>query len=57
MMQTIFFFQGRQNKRWEDNVRDWTGLEIAKSHRAVENREKWGKLFVRSSVVPQRSSR
>ena len=31
--------QGRQKKRWED-IRDWTGLEFAKSQRAVENREK-----------------
>ena len=23
--------QGRQGKRWEDNVREWTGLELAKS--------------------------
>ena len=30
--------QGRQRKRWEDNVREWTGLEFAKSQRAVENR-------------------
>ena len=33
--------QGRQKKRWEDNMREWTGLEFAKSKRAVENREKW----------------
>ena len=32
--------QGRQRKRWEDNFREWTGLEFAKSQRAVENREK-----------------
>ena len=32
--------QGRQRKRWEDNIRGWTGLEFAKSKRAVENREK-----------------
>ena len=32
--------QGRQRKRWEDNIRKWTGLEFAKSQRAVENREK-----------------
>ena len=32
--------QGRQRKRWEDNIRDWTGLEFAKSRRAVENRGK-----------------
>ena len=31
--------QGRQKKRWEDNTREWTGLEFAKSQRAVENRE------------------
>ena len=43
--------QGRQRKRWEDNVRDWTGLEFAKSQRAVENREEWWKLVVKSFVV------
>ena len=31
--------QGRQRKRWEDNIREWTGLEFDKSLRAVENRE------------------
>ena len=25
-------------KRWEDNIREWTGLEFAKCQRAVENR-------------------
>ena len=34
--------QGRQKKRWEDNIREWTGLEFAKSQRAVENTEKNG---------------
>ena len=48
--------QGRQRKRWEDNIREWTGLEFGKSQRAVENREKWGKLVAKSSVVPQRPS-
>ena len=32
--------QGRQRKRWEDNIWEWTGLEFGKSQRAVENREK-----------------
>ena len=45
--------QGRQRKRWEDNIREWTGLEFTKSQRAVENRKKWRKLVVKSSVVPQ----
>ena len=40
---------GRQRKRWEDNIREWIGLEFAKSQRAVENREKWRKLVVKSS--------
>ena len=31
--------QGRQRKRWGD-IREWTGLEFAKSQRAVENRGK-----------------
>ena len=49
--------QGRQKKRLEDNIREWTGLEFAKSHRAVENKEKWRKLVAKSSVVPQQTSR
>ena len=31
--------QGRQRKRWEGNIREWTGLEFGKPQRAVENRE------------------
>ena len=49
--------EGRQRKRWEDNIREWTGLEFGKSQRALENREKWRKLVAKSSVVPQRPSR
>ena len=48
--------QGTQGKRWEDNIREWTGLEFGKSQRAVENREIWRKLVAKSSVVPQRPS-
>ena len=32
--------QGRQRKRWKDNIRESTGLEFGKSQRAVGNREK-----------------
>ena len=49
--------QGNQRERWEDNIREWTGLEFAKSQRAVENRKKCRKLVVKSSVVPQLHSR
>ena len=46
--------QGRQRKRWEDNIRERTGLEFAKSQRT---RKKWRKLVLKSSVVPQRPLR
>ena len=37
--------QSRHRKRWEDNTREWTGLEFTNSQRAVDNREKWRKLI------------
>ena len=45
--------QGRQRKRWEDNIREWTGLEFAKSQRAVENGGEWRKLVEKPFVVPK----
>ena len=33
--------------RWEDNIRAWTGLEFAKSQRAVKKTEKLRKLVVK----------
>ena len=36
-----------------DNIREWTGLEFAKSQRAMENRGNWRKLVGKSYVVPQ----
>ena len=29
---------GRQKKRWEDNIKEWTGMDFASSTRAAENR-------------------
>ena len=49
--------QGKQRKRWEENIREWTGMEFTKSQRAVENKEKWRKVVAKSSVVPKRPSR
>ena len=49
--------RGRQTKRWEDNIKEWTGLEWNIILRKAENREKWKKLVVKSTVVPQRSAR
>ena len=48
--------QGGQRKRWEDKIREWTGLESGESQRAVENRGKWRKLVAKSAVVSQRVS-
>ena len=45
--------RGRPYTEKED-IRKWTGLEFAKSKRAVENRAKWSKLAAKSSVMPQR---
>ena len=42
---------------WDDNIREWKGLEFAKSQMAVENREKWRKVVVKLCVVPKRPSR
>ena len=49
--------QSGQRKRWEDNIREWTGLEFGRYQKAVENREKGRKLVAKSSVVPHRISR
>ena len=44
--------QGRQRKRWEDNIRKWTDLEFAKSQKAVENREKCCKVICGAPTTP-----
>ena len=40
--------QGRQRKRCEDNIREWTSLEFGRSKRAVEDRGKWRKMVAKS---------
>ena len=32
--------RGRQKKRWEDNIKKWTGMDFASSTRAAENRSR-----------------
>ena len=49
--------RGRQKKRWEDNVTEWTGLKLGEALRKAKNREEWRTVFARSSLVPQRSNR
>ena len=45
--------RGRQKKRWEDNMKEWTGVEFGDSLRAAEDRERWKGIVARSSVVPR----
>ena len=46
--------RGRQKKRWEDNIKEWTGIDFASSTRAAENRSRWKGIIANSSVVPRR---
>ena len=44
--------RSRQRKRWEDNIKEWTGLQWNIILRKAVNREEWRKLVVKSTVVP-----
>ena len=43
--------KGKQ-KRWVDNIMEWTGWDFASSTRAAEYRTRWLWIVVKSSVVP-----
>ena len=45
--------RGRQKKRWEDNIKELTGMDFASSTRAAENRTRWKEIVANSSVVPE----
>ena len=49
--------RGRQKKRWEDNIHEWTGLSFGDSLRASEDRNRWRRIVAQSSVTPQRPQR
>ena len=49
--------RGRQKKRWEDNIKEWTGMGFGDSLRAVEDREGWKGIVAMSSVVPRQPPR
>ena len=40
--------RGRQKKRWEDNIKEWTGMDFASSTRAAENRSRWKGIVANS---------
>ena len=50
--------RGRQTKRWEDDTKEWTGMDSASSlGRAAENRTRWKGIVANSSAVPRRPSK
>ncbi|GFO16284.1 hypothetical protein PoB_004278900 [Plakobranchus ocellatus] len=44
----------RQKKRWEDNIIEWTGLELRNTLRKAADREGWKAVVRRSSAAPRR---
>ena len=48
---------GRQNKRKEDNIKEWTKMDFASSTRAAENRTRWKGIVANSSAVPRGPSK
>ena len=49
--------RSRQKKMWEDNIKEWTGIDFASSTRSAENRTRWKGIVANSSVVPGRPSK
>ena len=49
--------RGRQRKRWEDNIVEWTGQPLSSCLRIAESREQWRRKVEESSVATQRSKR
>ena len=46
--------RGRQKKRWEDNIKEWTGMEFGDSMSAAEDKEWWKGIVAMSPMVPRR---
>ena len=49
--------RGRQKKRLEDNIKEWTEMDFSSSTGAAETRKRWKGIVANSSVVPQRPSK
>ena len=43
--------KGGHKKRWEDNIKEWTGMELVSSTDAAENRTMRKGIVANSSVV------
>ena len=49
--------RGRQSQRWEDNIKDWTGLECGESVIAVKDKVWRRRIVETSSEVSKRPLR
>ena len=47
--------RGRQKKKWEDNITEWTGLELRNTLRSAECRNEWREVVARSTMMPLRT--
>ncbi|MEW8546075.1 MAG: hypothetical protein AB2693_21345 [Candidatus Thiodiazotropha sp.] len=45
--------RGRQKKRWEDDIKQWTGMDFSISTWAAENKTRRKGIVMKSSEVPQ----
>ena len=46
--------RGRQKKKWDGNIAEWTGLKLSEAMRHAKDREKWRELVNKSCAAPQR---
>ena len=49
--------RGRQKKRWEDNIKEWTRMGFGDFLMAAEDMEGWKGIVTTLSVVPRRPPR
>ena len=57
-LRTVEHSRRRRGKKWwEDNIKEWTGIDFARLTMAAENRTRWKKIVANSSVVPRRPSK
>ena len=47
----------RQQQSWKDNIKEWTGMDLAGSTGAVESRTRGKGIVANSSVVARRPSK
>ena len=49
--------RGRQRKRWEENIKEWTGMSLYEAMRMASDRNVWKQIIANCCVAPLRSTR